>query len=270
MNVSPVPWHADLGPAWLELGWAPTPRYLLRRDRVLHHLRTLRLGAVLEIGCGIGAMLHESAALGFHCTALETSTEAFHLAERALELSPAEHIDLCQAARVEWRGRFQTLIALEVLEHIDDDLGALRAWTDWLVPEGTMLISVPAHTRRWGPADEWAGHVRRYERAELEQKLAACGLKIEALECYGFPLGNLLDVFSRRAYQDGIIRRADGTPDRAANNDRSGIDRAGAARAYRLLATMPGRLSLRAAFWLQNRFLTSELGTGFIVTARKT
>jgi 2-polyprenyl-3-methyl-5-hydroxy-6-metoxy-1,4-benzoquinol methylase len=59
---------------------------------------------------------------------------------------------------------FDYLFAFEVLEHIADDLSALREWTGFLKPGGRLLVSVPAHARKYGKADEIVGHVRRYER----------------------------------------------------------------------------------------------------------
>src|SRR5262245_18646037 len=87
--------------------------------------------------------------------------------------------------------RFDLLVAFEVLEHYADDADCLRKWVELLQPQGMLIFSVPAHMRQWTRNDELAGHARRYERSELLEKLGACGLTVERLWCYGFPVLNL-------------------------------------------------------------------------------
>ena len=257
-----------LGPAWPAMGWVPAPRYLLRRDRVARQVASWTPGRLLEIGCGAGALLHELAGAGFDCTGLETSTQALDIARRIRD-TDGSPIELRDNAAADWDHAFDAVVALEVLEHIPDDADALRTWSAWMKPSATLLVSVPAHRARWGPADEWAGHVRRYDRADIVRVLESAGFRAEHVECYGFPLGNVLDRASRKRYENAIIRDSDGEPDRQANNDRSGIDRSDTARLYDAIATMPGRWLMRSACWLQDKFVGTELGTGFVVAARK-
>jgi SAM-dependent methyltransferase len=260
-----------LGPAWPSLPWAPAPRYLLRRDRVLRHVVKLPPGRVLEAGCGVGALLHELGRMGHEAHGFETSTAALHLAARANAAEDESHrIFLHDTVGRDWRDSFDTMIAMEVLEHIEDDQAALAQWHGWLKPGGVMLLSVPAHMRRWSAADEWAGHVRRYERSDLEEKLSAAGFTVQTIECYGFPVGNILDRFSKRQYAARVLRREDGTPDRQANNDRSGIDRGPAImKAYRWLSSPVGKLALGLATATQGLFVKGDIGTGFVAVARK-
>jgi SAM-dependent methyltransferase len=84
--------------------------------------------------------------------------------------------------------RFDCVLALEVLEHIEDDVAALRRWVSWLKPSGHLLLSVPAHMSKWTPADELGGHWRRYERSELRERLQAGGLSVLTVWSYGFPV----------------------------------------------------------------------------------
>ena len=59
---------------------------------------------------------------------------------------------------------------------------------------GWLLLSVPAHQDRYGPADELAGHFRRYDPAAMTALLAGCGFTGIQVRQYGFPLGYLLEA----------------------------------------------------------------------------
>jgi SAM-dependent methyltransferase len=258
-----------LGPRAPALGWVPAPRYLMRRARIQALMHGISGGNLLEIGPGVGALLLENAKLGFECEALETSSEARQLALK-LVANSGYPIVIHDAPDSSWKDRFDVIFAFEVLEHIDDDLAALAQWTSWLKPGGHLLLSVPAHMRLWTARDEWAGHMRRYEREPLKAVFAAAGLSIEKFECYGFPLTNLSEwvsspLFARKIHRDG----ADSREDRKRNNDRSGIDRSPDLKLFPLLNSLPGKLALRTFFMIQTMFLNMDIGTGYIVKARR-
>ncbi len=257
-----------LGPAWPDLGWVPAPRYLMRRAMARPELLALRRGRLLEVGCGAGALLQECRAEGFSCTGLEASPEALALA-RDIDATTGAGVTLRGTPGEDWDGGFSTVVALEVLEHIEDDAAALAQWRRWMSDDGRLVLSVPAHRSRWGPADEWAGHVRRYDRGDLVDVLHRQGFSIDSIACYGFPVGNVLDAIGQRHYRRAVIRDAHGHADRAANNDRSGIDRKDVTRLHRVLSSLPSRLLLRAAFACQRWFARTDLGIGYLVVARK-
>src|SRR3546814_16202134 len=77
-----------------------------------------------------------------------------------------------------------------------------------LAPNGKMILSVPAHRSRWGAGDVWAGHYRRYDRNDVEQLLVSCGMEVEHLECYGFPLANATELLGNIAYRRMIDRKS--------------------------------------------------------------
>lgn len=256
-----------LGPAAPDLGWVPAPRYLLRRRRILRQIEAIAPGPVMEVGAGAGMLLQELAVRGHDCHALETSDLARELIE-AVNLRAGGNIRLHASPMADWNSRFPLVLAFEVLEHIEDDRAALTEWVSWLKPGGTLLISVPAHPRQWNAADVWAGHYRRYRKADLVRLVEASGMRVEHVECLGFPLGNLTERIQAR----GIARSVRETGDpgsRQANNDRSGTDRSHVLRWYPLFRSIPGRLGLRAAFALQALTSRFPLGNGYLVRATK-
>lgn len=258
-----------LGPVAIELGWVPAPRYLMRRARIQQLMRDIQPGRMLEIGPGAGAMLLEHAARGFQCEALDLSVEARELAQ-AMLANGTNAIPVHDAPQPGWDQRFDVICAFEVLEHIEADRAALSQWISWLKPGGHLLLSVPAHMKLWTARDEWAGHVRRYEREPLKLLFSQAGLQIDRFECYGFPLTNLSEwmsspIFARDIRRDG----ANADDDRKRNNDRSGIDRSPDIKLFPLIRSLPGKLALRTFFTIQNAFLDTDLGSGYLVKAHR-
>lgn len=253
-----------LGPALPQLGWVPAPRYLLRRARILKAVEAMAPCRTLEIGCGPGILLHELQSRGFECTALESSPRALSIAEEIASDSGSS-IEFFAKPQIDWPDRFHLVMAFEVLEHIEDDGSALADWTSWIAPGGSILLSVPAHEDCWNARDVWAGHVRRYERTELVSKIQQAGLEVESVECYGFPLANLLEWAGDRRYKID----AEKTATRGHSTAMSGIDRSRDAAWFPLLRSLPGKVAIRIATLLQVPFLNTELGNGYIVRATK-
>jgi glycosyltransferase involved in cell wall biosynthesis len=78
--------------------------------------------------------------------------------------------------------RVDTIVCLNVLEHIAPDEDVLRAYHDLLEPGGHAIILVPAHMWLYGPCDEALGHVRRYTPTELHTKMQAAGFDVVSME----------------------------------------------------------------------------------------
>ena len=80
-----------------------------------------------------------------------------------------------------------SIIYVNVLEHIADDEGELEAVRRTLSASGRVFIFVPALKWLFGAFDERVGHVRRYSKSELEQKLRRAGFKILRSSYFDFP-----------------------------------------------------------------------------------
>jgi SAM-dependent methyltransferase len=74
---------------------------------------------------------------------------------------------------------FDTVLLINVLEHSHDDLAALRRAHALLQPGGRIVVFAPADPSLYGTLDRGVGHLRRYERAELESKLRDAGFEVE-------------------------------------------------------------------------------------------
>src|SRR5947209_2599289 len=74
-----------------------------------------------------------------------------------------------------------TAICFNVLEHVEDDVGALVNMRHILTPGGRLLLIVPALSWIFGTVDRSLGHYRRYTPAVLRARMAAAGFEIEQL-----------------------------------------------------------------------------------------
>lgn len=258
-----------LGPSAPEHGWIPAPRYLMRRALIMRELRTIQPCETLEIGPGAGMLLHELDARGFRCQALEMSGAARDIAD-TLAREAGRDIRFFEHPEADWTNRFGLVMAFEVLEHIEHDLDALRQWRAWLRPGGTLLLSVPCHMRKWNPSDVWAGHFRRYERAQLAELVQGAGFTVERLLCYGFPIANFIEQVRARRRAPEIQEGVDTTaPGKQKGSARSGIDRRHILKWHPLLRSPLGKLAVRGADCAQRPFLNMDVGNGYLLRARR-
>ena len=258
--------HEYFGTVSIENGWVPPPSYVLRRQRIMATLGPMPRGKLLEVGCGAGALVRDLHAMGFACTAMELGEKAREIARRICADRPG--LEIHAEPRPEWAEAFDYVVAFEVLEHIEDDFAAVKQWSSWLKPSGRLIVSVPAHPRRWSVSDVWAGHFRRYTRASLQAVIEqAGGLQVRTFESYGFPLSNLIEPIRALHHGRQLRQRGKAAADKHQGTVHSGIERTLETRLYPLQASLLGVGILRLCGRLQEIFKDRELGTGYLVTA---
>jgi SAM-dependent methyltransferase len=132
--------------------------------------------SLLEVGCGTGFVLQAigRARPGMRLMGSELFTDGLRHAARRV---PDAELMQMDARQIPFEDEFDALGAFDVLEHIDDDRGALAACRRALRPGGALFLTVPQHPRLWSSADDYAHHLRRYTRGELVAKLASAGLE---------------------------------------------------------------------------------------------
>lgn len=221
-------------------------------------------GRLLEVGCGSGALLCDLTRLGFNACGLETSVQAVHMAEKLASLASSTH-QIAPQPETSWAQKFNVVCAFDVLEHIQDDQLALQTWRQWLAPGGTLILSVPAHRKRWGAGDEWGGHWRRYDRSDLLDLASAHDLEIEHIECYGFPVANATEWLGNFIYRRMMRQR--GSTSKAAATASSGIERKNYSRLAGLITSPLGTAGLAIANCMQNASLKVDWGSGYLLVA---
>jgi SAM-dependent methyltransferase len=161
-------------------------------------------GRILEVGAGIGATtvaLRNGHQLSW--TALEPDERlAAHLRERVQSLSLPVEVRTGALASLAAEARFDCILYIDVLEHIEDDAGELREAESHLARGGAIVALSPAHQALYSPFDAAIGHHRRYSRRQL-QSITPDRLQLERLQ-YVDSVGLLLSAGNRL-----ILRAAD-------------------------------------------------------------
>lgn len=152
--------------------------YQGRKEIVLQFLlRHTQLGRerlnVLDVGCGTGLLLEELLA--------HANPVGVDFSNLAMDYCRQRGIEQLTRARVEampfGEKTFDLMLALDLLEHVEDDGGLIRELWRICRPGGHLLITVPAYPFLWSEHDEALQHCRRYTRASLRKLIGATGFE---------------------------------------------------------------------------------------------
>jgi glycosyltransferase involved in cell wall biosynthesis len=140
---------------------------------------------ILEIGAGIGNLSRVLVAKRKRYVATDLDSE--HLERLRVRLAGRPNVDsaLLDASRAEdyrpFREQMDTVVCLNVLEHIKDDHGALLSINTLLQPGGRAIILVPEGHSIFSSLDEELGHWRRYSEEQLCQRMIEAGFELEEM-----------------------------------------------------------------------------------------
>lgn len=207
---------------------------------------------VLDAGCGWGITLAALEKAGYQATGLDVS-------RRSLELLDAPGRTLVEANLAQPPPSdaplFDAVLALDVIEHLDDDRAAVANLARFARPGGTVMVSVPALPELFSEFDAVQGHRRRYTPDTLVQAFEQSGLVLERMLWWG-------------SWMVPILKRQRG----ARRKKTEGLSPAQVYRQYLNLPPWPGVLALRAAFRAdQVRTLRwpARTGTSLFALARR-
>jgi len=132
---------------------------------------------ILDIGCGTGANLDHLQRYG--------SIQGADLSELALNFCRQrghQRVLCASATELPFASEsFDLVTALDVIEHLDDDLGGLREMRRVLRAGAPAVLFVPAFQSLWGPNDDQVNHKRRYRLNQLRATVEAAGLRVERI-----------------------------------------------------------------------------------------
>ncbi len=154
---------------------------------------------LLDFGAGNGRFAKALVARGFEMHAIEPDPALRDaIATRGVQARGS-------LAALDAAQRFDGIYSVNVLEHVEDDLGLLRAFRDLLEPGGRLFSYVPAFPVLYSANDTRVGHLRRYRKRGLVELTRSAGFRIEAaryVDCVGFPAGLWYRFFGSR---DGAL-----------------------------------------------------------------
>ena len=243
--------------------WMAGPRYLMRIYLVLKIINKIKPKNILEIGFGSGDLLKILNKKGYYGRGIDFSEESCQNMKNQIKNKKFNFVieNKSDTELFEEKEKFDLVMVFEVLEHIENDEESLKKWNSLLVNDGFLLISVPSHMKKWGDNDDFAGHIRRYEKKELIKKLLDAGFDIVKFYSYGYPIANWAKYFKDYSARNKI-KRTISLSNRTKESGKSTVF-------FRFGKFLFNDICLYPIYLIQNLFLNKDLGTGYLVLARK-
>src|SRR5260370_34981634 len=143
--------------------------------------------SLLEVGSGLG---HFSQQFADRLEYLAVSdNDQYCLSQLKARYDGRDDVDVLELAlpgRVNVRRAVDTVVMMNVLEHIADDVGALRDLASCVEPGGRVVVWVPGYMALYGQFDREVGHCRRYTPTTLSRAIDSAGLRIEVCKPVNF------------------------------------------------------------------------------------
>jgi len=142
----------------------------------------------IEIGSGLGDYAIEWAEHLPRFTATEADPDRLVLLKERMADHPNIDVRQMLLPAADASGEYSAAVSYNVLEHIEDHVGALRSMAELVRPGGRIILIVPAFMFAMSQVDIATGHIRRYTKKSMRAAMTAAGLRIEKLH-YANALG---------------------------------------------------------------------------------
>ena len=172
--------------------------YKFRRKIITEHLTNNSF--ILDVGSGTGYLASELLKKGFKVVGLDIDMDAIpYLKSREVNFVIGDGNSL------PFKGEsFDFILAIDVLEHIKDDKKFLSSLVKVIKKGGGLIINVPAIQSLWTERDRIYGHLRRYGKSELINKLNSIQLKVEKIKVWNcllaFPIFFIRHLIFRKDF----------------------------------------------------------------------
>lgn len=171
------------------------PWFVARSNLFLSLMPTNKNSSILDFGCGAGSFLRKLNYAGYtDLSGVEVS-----------ETKPASTSDCFVITKSIQKRKYDVILMMDVLEHIEDDSAALVRIKSHLKPGGKLLLSVPAYQLLWSDHDTMNMHYRRYNRTSLKRVIKEAKLKTEFITNWNsmfLPIIAVSRLISRRANKE--------------------------------------------------------------------
>jgi SAM-dependent methyltransferase len=143
--------------------------------------------SLLEVGSGLGHFSAQFSGRLEHLIVSDNDPYCIsQLSERYRDRDDVEVLDLVLPGEVKTGCNVDTVVMMNVLEHIPDDVQALRDLAACVEPGGRIVIWVPGYMQLYGEFDRMVGHVRRYTPDTLRRVVESAGLTVEVCKPVNF------------------------------------------------------------------------------------
>lgn len=172
---------------------------------VLNKLAPYIKGDILEVGCGIGNFTNQLLSFG-SVTAIDIQSD--YIPGLSSVLKGKASIGFGDIEKGEYffgKKKFDTIVCLNVLEHIENDSMALENLVQLLKPDGYLILLVPSGMHLYGEIDRSIGHFRRYSKEDLTAVLKKTGLMVKKTRRLNF-LGAIGWWVAGRIFKSQTVR----------------------------------------------------------------
>jgi 2-polyprenyl-3-methyl-5-hydroxy-6-metoxy-1,4-benzoquinol methylase len=151
------------------------------REDLLRTVASLDVKTILDVGCGSGDNLEALATTNrYQLAGVDVSPEALDMAHKRV---PSARLGVLNVEREAWSEQFDLVTSLQVIEHLVDDVSALRH----IAAMARRYVFVATMQGRMRRSELAIGHIRNYSSVELRRKIEASGLEIIRMAGWGFP-----------------------------------------------------------------------------------
>lgn len=191
-------------PKWFSLLAEIEQKHFWHRGRLQFLLRTLKpyfqalptnaAASAIDIGAGAGGFIKglrsEYGSLFSELAVGDSSEEALNACKTKLPSSVSCYqLDVYQLL---WKDRWDVIFMLDVVEHLENDLGAMHEVYRALRPGGLLVMTAPAFEKLWSQNDVFVGHKRRYTKRSFDTLAKSAGFKTLRLAYFCFFLSPLV------------------------------------------------------------------------------
>ena len=191
---------------WAAAHAAGSPTKFVRNAVVFRELAGLVPGLTLDAGCGMGEYSIFLAEKGHKVIAFDPSRYAVNALAASCGSNMRIEARISRLEEFRYSRRFDNIVSIEVIEHIELDEVAIRKLYCLLKPDGTLVISAPAVRLLFGEADKMSGHFRRYSHYEFKKMLFKTGFSEVTVKGYGFPVLFFYTLMRKLFFERAVIR----------------------------------------------------------------
>src|SRR3989338_2385031 len=167
------------------------PTHYVRNFLVFQTIKNIskkyKIRDICEIGCGVGNLSSKLGKRGFKVDAFDLDKNAVQLAKKYNKNKNVNFFSK-DILKLSVNKKYDLVLAIEVIEHIKDDIGAIKNAKEILKKSGFFLITVPINEGYRTGFDNRSAHVRRYDVKDLINKLEQQDFKIIKIKYFNFPL----------------------------------------------------------------------------------